>query len=97
MPTVLKNIHDAMYQKALSNVLENTRIVTDYEEFKRVIKENSGYVKMMWCGDSACEEKVKADTTATSRCMPFDQSAIGDTCPVCGKPAKHLVYWAKSY
>jgi prolyl-tRNA synthetase len=97
VPSLLKEIHEEMYQRALSNVLENTRSTTDYEEFKDIIKNQSGYVKMMWCGDVACEEKVKADTTATSRCMPFEQVAIGDKCPICGKDAKHLVFWAKAY
>ena len=86
-----------MYENALMNVIDNTRITNDYEEFKEIIKEKQGYVKMMWCGDQACEEKVKADTQATSRCMPFNQDAVGKVCPICGKPAKHLVYWAKAY
>ncbi len=97
VPTILQSIHDEMYQRALTNVLDNTRNTNDYEEFKKIINENAGYIRMMWCGDQACEEKVKKDTTATSRCMPFDQTPIGETCPICGKPAKHLVYWAKSY
>ncbi|XMB72713.1 proline--tRNA ligase [Mycoplasmatota bacterium WC30] len=97
VPAILQTIHDEMYQKALTNVLDNTRSTEDYEEFKKIIKNQAGYIKMMWCGDQACEEKVKADTAATSRCMPFDQTAIGEVCPICGKPAKHLVYWAKAY
>ncbi len=97
VPTLLDSIHDEMYQKALKNVTYNTRTVTDYEVFKKTINEQQGYIKMMWCGDVACEEKVKADTSATSRCMPFDQTSVGDVCPICGKPAKHLVYWAKAY
>jgi len=52
---------------------------------------------MMWCGDQVCEDQIKAETAATSRCMPFDQTPIGEVCPVCGKPAKHLVYYAKAY
>ncbi|MBI9009839.1 MAG: proline--tRNA ligase [Tenericutes bacterium] len=97
VPAFLEKIHEAMYQNALMNVLDNTRTTTDYEEFKKIISEKQGYVKMMWCGEEACEEKVKADTQATSRCMPFNQDPVGDICPICGKPAKHLVYWAKAY
>lgn len=97
VPALLQTIHEEMYQNALMNVMDNTRKTDDYETFKKIIQEQSGYVKMMWCGDKACEEKVKQDTTATSRCMPFDQTPIGDTCPICGKEAKHLVYWAKAY
>ena len=51
----------------------------------------------MWCGDEACELKIKEDTTATSRCMPFEQEHISDTCVCCGKKAKSLVYWGKAY
>ncbi len=97
IPPILEKIHEDMYENALMNVIDNTRITNDYEEFKEIIKEKQGYVKMMWCGDQACEEKVKADTQATSRCMPFNQDAVGKVCPICGKPAKHLVYWAKAY
>lgn len=97
VPPLLEKIHEDMYQNALMSVMDNTRITTDYEEFKKIIGEKQGYVKMMWCGDLACEEKVKTDTQATSRCMPFNQEAVGDTCPICGKKAKHLVYWAKAY
>ena len=97
IPSLLEHIHEQMYQNALINVLDNTRETNDYEEFKKIIDQQGGYVKMMWCGEQACEEKVKADTTATSRCMPFDQTPIGDICPVCGKQAKHLVFYAKAY
>lgn len=97
VPILLKDIHQLMYQNALKNVEEHTQEVTDYETFKKIIANESGYVKMMWCGDQACEEQVKKDTTATSRCLPFDQHHIGSECPVCGKEAKHLVYWAKAY
>jgi len=97
VPALLEHIHNDMYQRALINVMDNTREAHDYNEFKKIIDEKAGYVKMMWCGDRACEEKIKAETAATSRCMPFDQTPIGDVCPVCGKKAKHLVYFAKAY
>ena len=62
---------------------------------KALIK--GGYAKAMWCGDRACEDKVKELTTATARCMPFNQMPIGDTCLVCGKPAKKVILFAKAY
>ena len=75
-----------------------TEVITDYEEFKKVMERPMpGYVKMMWCGDEACENKIKEDTSATSRCIPFHQEHLGDTCPVCGKKATKLVYFAKAY
>ncbi len=97
IPGILKSIHDDMYQIALKNVNDNTRIAHDYEEFKKIINEKGGYVKMMWCGDQECEDKIKEETAATARCMPFDQTPIGEKCPVCGKDAKHVVFYAKAY
>ena len=49
------------------------------------------FVKSMWCGDRACEEKVKEETGMPSRCMPFEQEHIADVCPVCGKPASKMI------
>ncbi|MEI3326622.1 MAG: hypothetical protein V8R64_09370 [Thomasclavelia sp.] len=52
---------------------------------------------MMWCGDENCEVKIKEDTGATSRCIKEDEKPFGDVCPICGKPAKKVVYFAKAY
>ncbi|MFZ2181794.1 MAG: proline--tRNA ligase, partial [Blautia wexlerae] len=54
-------------------------------------------VKAMWCGDRACEDKIKEDVQATSRCMPFEQEHLSDVCVCCGKPAKKMVYWGRAY
>ena len=51
----------------------------------------------MWCGDEACEDKVKEETGAGSRCIPFEQEQLFDKCVCCGKPAKQMVYWGKAY
>ena len=51
----------------------------------------------MWCGDQACEDRIKEETGATSRCMPFEQEVVGDVCVCCGEKADKLVYWAKAY
>ena len=67
------------------------------EEFKKTIAEKPGFVRAMWCGDQACELKIKEDTTATSRCMPFEQHRLSDVCVCFGKPAKTMVYWGKAY
>ncbi len=93
----LQAIQKEMYDAALKNREEKTSEATSYDEFKTVVGEKGGFVKAMWCGELECEEKIKEDTTATSRCMPFDQTPISDTCICCGKPAKKLVYWGKAY
>ncbi|MFH0993763.1 MAG: proline--tRNA ligase [bacterium] len=94
---LMKSIHDEMYARALANIAVNTRPALTYEDFKDLVSRQPGYVKMMWCGDVACENKVKEDTTATARCLPFDQTPIGSVCPVCGRPATKVVLFAKAY
>ncbi len=94
---ILEAIQGDMLARAKEHLKTHTYEAKTYEEFKKIVAEKSGFVKMMWCGDEACELKIKEDTTATSRCMPFEQESLGDVCPVCGKPAKKLVYWGKAY
>jgi len=93
---LLETIHKEMYNAALHHLVENIHEAHSYEEVKQIIN-NGGYCKMMWCGGQACEDKIKADTTATSRCMPFDQIEFDEVCPVCGKKAKYVIYFAKAY
>ena len=70
---------------------------TMQHEFVETINNKPGFVRAMWCGDQACEDKIKEDTTATSRCMPFEQHQLSDKCVCCGRPAKKMVYWGKAY
>ena len=94
---ILDVIQNDMLARAKEHLATHIYEARTYDEFKDIIANKPGFVKMMWCGDEACELKVKEDTTATSRCMPFEQETITDVCPVCGRPAKALVYWGKAY
>ncbi|WP_440321263.1 proline--tRNA ligase [Laedolimicola sp.] len=94
---VLTTMQSDMLERARKHRDSHTYDATTYEEFVKTINEKPGFVRAMWCGDQACEDKIKEDTTATSRCMPFKQDHIADTCVCCGKPAKALVYWGKAY
>jgi len=94
---IMEQMQNDMYNRALKHRQEHTYDAHDYEEFKDIINNKPGFVRAMWCGDQACEMKIKEDTTATSRCMPFEQHRIAETCVCCGKPAKTLVYWGKAY
>ena len=94
---VMEQMQQDMFDRALKHREEHTYIARDYDEFKKTIAEKPGFVKAMWCGEEACELKIKEDTTATSRCMPFEQEHIADSCVCCGKPAKTMVYWGKAY
>ena len=97
LSALLDKIQQQMYDAALENRESKTSSATTYEEFCNVIEEKGGFVKAMWCGDEACELKIKEDTTATSRCIPFEQEHISDTCICCGKKADKMVYWGKAY
>ena len=94
---VLDTMQNDMLERARKHRDTHTYTATDYEEFKDIVANKQGFVKAMWCGDQACEDKIKEDTTATSRCMPFKQEHLSDVCVCCGKPAKHMVYWGKAY
>lgn len=96
LAALLNQVHDEMYQKALQFRDEHITNVSTYDEFKDVLNSKGGYVKMAWCGDEACEIKIKEDTAATSRCIDTEAKAEG-VCPICGKKAKHIVYFARAY
>jgi prolyl-tRNA synthetase len=97
----LAEVFDAMQKDMLERARahrdSHTSSAVTYDEFKDAIANKPGFVKAMWCGDEACELKIKEDTTATSRCMPFEQEKLSDVCVCCGKPAKAMVYWGKAY
>ena len=94
---LLDDIQNSLFEKALKHREENTFSATTYDEFKEVVDSKGGFIKAMWCGDEACENKIKEDTGASSRCMPFEGENISDKCVCCGKEAKKLVYWGKAY
>ena len=96
--STLQAVHDGLYQKALDNLKEKTHTALTYEQFLEISEKQGGFIKAMWCGDSACEDKIKDETGGVkSRCIPFEEETLSDTCVCCGKPAKHMVYWGKQY
>ncbi|MBR2884212.1 MAG: proline--tRNA ligase, partial [Clostridia bacterium] len=94
---LLDDIQNSLYEKALRHREENTFDALSYDEFKETVDKNGGFVRAMWCGDVECENKIKEDTGATARCMPFEQKTLSDTCVCCGKKAKSMVYWGRAY
>lgn len=94
---ILETMQKDMLERARKHVEAHTYEAEEYDEFCNIINNKPGFVKAMWCGDTSCEEKIKEDTTATSRCMPFEQETLSDRCVCCGRPAKKMVYWGKAY
>lgn len=97
IPALLDDIQKSLYEKALANREAHTYTATSLDEMKSILAEHTGFIKSMWCGDQACEEKIKEETGMPSRCIPFEQEHIADTCPVCGKKADKMVVWGIAY
>ncbi|MDO5100023.1 MAG: proline--tRNA ligase [Eubacteriales bacterium] len=96
--TLLVEIQDNLFRRAKEHLDAHTYETNDYHQFIEWIEEKPGFVKTAWCGDQACEDKVKEETGATSRCIPLEGGeADGHVCPFCGKPAKHRVFWGRAY
>lgn len=95
---VLADIQNNLYNKALKNRDENSFEANSLEELKAIIEENEGgFVKTMWCGNRECEEKVKELTGISSRCIPFEQENLSESCAICGKKAEMSIIWGLAY
>ncbi|MFV0413232.1 MAG: proline--tRNA ligase [Oscillospiraceae bacterium] len=97
IPALLDSLAQNLYQRADENLKSRTFTCRNMEEVLATAGEKTGYVRAMWCGEEACEDAMKERAGLSSRCMPFEQEQVAEVCPVCGKPAKHLVVWGKAY
>ena len=95
--TLLDDVHDSLLRQARERRDAHITAATDFEAFKEGVQH--GFVKAMWCGCRECEDAIKAETGATTRCMPFEpeQEHLSDVCVHCGKPARKMMYFAKAY
>ncbi len=93
----LEEVRKGIYENALARRESMTYTARNLEELTNIADNQPGFIKAMWCGDPACEEKLKEAAGVSSRCMPFEQEHLSDTCVCCGKPAKSMVYWGKAY
>ena len=97
IPELLAEYHDALYNKALERRETMTYDAKNLDEMKEIADTKPGFIRAMWCGDRECEDKLKEIAGVTSRCIPFEQEHIGDTCVCCGKKADKMLYWGKAY
>lgn len=97
IPNVLELVRKGMYEKALKRRESMTYKATTLEEIIEIAENKPGFIKAMWCGSQECEEKLKESAGISSRCIPFEQEKISDTCVCCGKKADNMLYWGKSY
>jgi len=94
---LLEQIQKDMYEVCLKRRKEKTTVAYSLDEILKNLNENQGYVKTMWCGETECENKVKEVTGAHSRCIPFEQEHLADTCAICGKKATKMIVWGRQY
>jgi len=95
--TLLDDIQQAIYQKALDFRADNTSTTDSYAEFKELIANKGGFVYAHWDGTTETAEKIKAETKATIRCIPMDENAEEGKCIYTGNPSKCRVVFAKAY
>ena len=93
---LLESIQENLFQKAIDHREENTHKVDSYDEFKKILEEKGGFIHAHWDGTAETEEKIKQETKATIRCIPFGDSEEG-VCMVSGQPSKQRVVFAKAY
>lgn len=98
IPLLLDQMQRDMFERAKAHRDAHIWDARDYAEFKEIAEAKPGFIRGMWCGDQACEDKIKEELSVTSRCLPFhDKEQIADKCVCCGRPAHRLVYWGKAY
>ena len=97
VPKLLDTIQTNLFQNAKRFLEEHTQKISDYEAFKQTIRENGGFLKACWCSVQDCEDRIKEETGATIRAIPFEQEHAWSTCIYCGKPADKVVYFARAY
>ena len=94
---LLDTIQKDMYQRALERRERLTFEAHNIDDVRKIMDTQPGFIKAMWCGDEACELKMKEIKGTKSRCILEDEKKIDDKCVVCGKDAKHLVVWGIQY
>jgi prolyl-tRNA synthetase len=97
LPKLLEEIQENMYAQAQAMLAEKSERVTSYDRLRERVGANAGFSYAFWCGKSECEDKVKSETHATIRCIPFDQPSEGGSCVVCGSHADTEVVFARAY
>ena len=97
IPELLADVQQGLYDKAKANLDSHTYPAFSLEEAKTLQEEKGGFIKTMWCGELECEMKMKEQAGMTSRCVPFEQEHLADTCPICGRAAKKMIYWGVAY
>jgi prolyl-tRNA synthetase len=95
--SLLDGIQENMFNKAKRFLDEHITSVSNYEEFKKIAESNGGFIRASWCSDQTCELKIKEETGATIRVIPFENEEATSPCVYCGKKADKIAYFARAY
>lgn len=95
--SLLEEIQRSLFHRAKRMLDGYTFTAKDYEEFRQRLKDKGGFIRAGWCLESRCENKVKEETGADIRIIPFEDEAVFGRCVYCGEEAKKVVYFAKAY
>jgi prolyl-tRNA synthetase len=94
---LLEEIQNNLFNRAKKFLEENTTTVRTYDDFKKILEKKGGFIRASWCSNSECEEKIKEETGATIRMIPFEREKPFSNCVYCEGQAKEVVYFARSY
>ena len=95
---MLEAVQTELMERVRENLAAKMSDARTHDEFLDCAAHKPGFIRAMWCGDSACEDKLKDETGGVkSRCIPFTEEHLSDVCVCCGRPAKHMVVWGRQY
>jgi prolyl-tRNA synthetase len=94
---ILESIQKGLFQRAKSFLESHTSRIDNYDQFKEILREKGGFLRACWCLSQECEDRIKEETGATIRAIPFEDEPVWSDCIYCGKPADKVVYFARAY
>ncbi len=94
---LLKEIQENLFNRAKKFLEEQITSVETYSEFKKVLRKKGGFIRACWCSNQTCEEKIKEETGATIRLIPFEKEKLFSKCVYCNGEANEVVYFARAY
>ena len=94
---LLEEIQNNLFNRAKKFLEDNITTVKTYDEFKEALKKKGGFIRACWCSSPTCEEKIKEETGATIRLIPFKKEELFSNCIYCGEKGKKVVYFARAY
>ena len=95
--SILKMIQENLLSRARTFLDQNTSRPASYAEFKSIIAGKGGFIRAGWCGQKECEEKIKQDTGADIRVLPFEQDELPEKCIYCGQECKKAAIFGRAY